>query len=150
MRTKQESAPRVLLLGKGPLRQAAVPPGEVVILDEDRGKLSERLPDLGRFDFIYSDSLLERLDPGDAQDVVATLTIGLKPGGRLLLANPAPRYEYTDGAQVYRTEFEMAQLTGKIPEHRTAGHAVFRDDSGSTVFLEVHCRTAPSSRAARA
>jgi 2-polyprenyl-3-methyl-5-hydroxy-6-metoxy-1,4-benzoquinol methylase len=112
--------------------------------------LPEQSADLGTFDFIYSGTILERLETEQAQNVVAALVLMLKPGGTLLLANSTPRYEFTDKVRIYRSELDMARLTSKISEHRSAGHAVFCDYPESTVFLEVHSRAAARSRAARA
>lgn len=172
--------PRILSIGNGRAEEAEAllssPPekirGEFVAFDDNQvgldflarkfaanralkiGGTLRSLPEqsavLGTFDFIYSNTLLERLETEQAQSVVAALVLMLNPGGTLLLANSTPRYEYTDKLPIYRSEFDMARLTNKISEHRTAGHAVFCDGPGNTVFLEVHSRAAARSRAARA
>lgn len=177
---RASTRPRILSIGNGRAEEAEAllssPPektrGEFVAFDDNQAgldflarkfaangavkiggtvrSLPEQSAELGAFDFIYSNTLLERLETEQAQNVVAALVLMLKPGGTLLLANSTPRYEYTDKLPIYRSEFDIARLTNKISEHRTAGHAVFCDGLRSTVFLEVHSRAAAGSRAARA
>lgn len=100
------------------------------------GMLAEHAQYLGKFDFVYSATLLENLNRSDARHAAALLTSLLNPGGYLMLANLA----------LMRTEDEMAGLLANVPEHQMGGHIVYRDDSGNTVFLEVHraahCRQA--------
>ncbi len=115
---KTLEAPRILAVGCGHLREAAIAltsdsmrTSEVVAFDRDRacidliereydhpglvtvsGSLRDFLVDTnkGTFDFVYVPTLLDKLEDTKAAFVLNALLGSLKPGGRLLAANFAP------------------------------------------------------------
>ena len=106
--------------------------------------LGDVVRDLGTFDFIYSLNWFDALCTPDAREMATLLASKLNRGGRLLIANFAP--DMPEAAYIqsclnwwpfYRTETEMAELTHGIPDRKISGRAVFRDDSQSTVFLDM-------------
>ncbi len=101
------------------------------------------------WDFIYSPNLLAGLPLIAARQVLRLAISRLKAGGRLLVANvccgePGKAWRgCAFSGRNYRTELDMADLTLDIPDQLIDGQAVFRDDSGLLVCLELY-KAAPS------
>jgi hypothetical protein len=104
---------------------------------------------LGLFDLIYSGSWLDATDEGQALSWLGAAVEMLRPGGRIFAPN------FTAGSRDagwieacwnwhphYRTEEELAHLVMNLrhPETRAMvrGHAVFRDESGASAYLEIY------------
>jgi hypothetical protein len=73
----------------------------------------------------------------------------LQPHGRLLVANVVPgvpEAAYLEACinriPQYRSEEDIATLTGLIPGKQISSQYVYRDEVGGTVFLEIQ-RAAP-------
>ncbi len=101
-------------------------------------------PTLGAFDFIYVPTLFDRMDEARVTSLLDSLLRLLKPGGRLLAANFAP--DLADAAYLeacldwwpfYRGEEELATVVNSRSSSRLRGQAIFRDDSGGSVFLDL-------------
>ncbi len=97
----------------------------------------------GKFDYIYSTSLLENLSDADAGRLIQALSGLLKPNGRLLLANFTPATAESGYLEVcmgwrpeYRTEQQIATIAAQTLKCRL-GQTVFSDDSGLSAFLEI-------------
>lgn len=99
---------------------------------------------LGQFDFIYLPTMLDTLQDLRAKIVLASLLRLLKRGGRLLAANFSPNL--ADAAYLeacldwwpfYRGEKESAALLSQIAGQNLRGQAIYRDDSGGSVFLDL-------------
>ena len=96
------------------------------------------------WDLIYSPDLLTGLPSVAARQVLKLAISRLKTGGRLLFANVS----FNQQAQAcsgcgwssrnYRSELDLADLTLDIPDNSIGGQAVFRDDSGLLVCLELY------------
>jgi len=99
-----------------------------------------------QWDYIYSRSLLATLPQVAARQVVRKAASCLRPGGNLLFAN----ISFTPGEPgcgvcasrrwIYRTEYDMSDLTRGVPDEMVSGQAVFRDASGLNVYLELYRR----------
>ncbi len=96
------------------------------------------------WDLIYSPDLITGLPQVAARQVLKLATSRLKAGGRLLVANAClselvrPCGACASSGRNYRTELELAELTLDIPDHVIDGQAIFRDDSGLIVCLELY------------
>lgn len=108
----------------------------------DLYRLSQRL---GRFDLIYSLAWLDTSDDSQAAEWLAAAADMLRGGGRLLAANFAPGSRDAGWIEAcwnvhphYRSEEQLAQLSIELKCPSIRGHAVFRDESGASAFLEVH------------
>ena len=100
-------------------------------------------PPLGKFNLIYLATLLDTLEDFRVKALLASLVPLLESGGRLLAANFLP--ELKDAAYleacldwwpVYRGEQDLAALNSAI-DGVLRGQAVFREDSGGSVFLDL-------------
>ena len=98
---------------------------------------------LGTFDFIYVPTLFDTLSEARVQSLLGSLLSLLKPGGRLLAANFTP--DLTDAAYLeacldwwpfYREEEDFAVMLNQT-SNQLRGQALFRDDSGGSVFLDL-------------
>ncbi len=104
------------------------------------------------WDFIYSPDLLTGLPLVAARQVLRLATSRLKAGGRLLVANVCFNEQVQAcracgcSGRNYRSELEMAELTLDIPDQLIDGQAIFRDDSGLLVCLELY-KAVPRQRA---
>lgn len=103
------------------------------------------------WDFIYSPGLLTGLPPVAARQVLKLATSRLKTGGRLLFANVCSNEQARAcrgcgwSGRNYRTELDMAELTLDIPDHLISGQAVFSDNSGLLVCLELYKAVQPKA-----
>jgi len=104
------------------------------------------LPQLaGLFDLIYSPSWLDATDDAQALRWLSVCMEMLRPGGRLLAANFTPGSRDAGWMEAcwnwrpfYRSEEDLAQLVINLKHPEVRGHAVFRDESGASAFLEIH------------
>ncbi len=102
------------------------------------------------WDLIYSPGLLTGLPQVAARQVLKLATSRLKTGGRLLVANVCLKEQAQAcrgcalSGRNYRSELDMAELTLDIPNHLIGGQAIFRDDSGLIVCLELYKAAARS------
>jgi hypothetical protein len=108
----------------------------------DLRRLSETM---GRFDLIYSPSWLDSTDDSQALVWVGAAVEMLRTSGRLLAANFAPGARDAGWMEAcwnwhpyYRSEEELAHLAMELKCASISGHAVFRDESGASAFLEIH------------
>jgi hypothetical protein len=99
---------------------------------------------LGEFNFIYLPTLLDTFEDFRVRALLSSLLPMLKRGGRLLAANFSP--ELGDAAFLeacldwwpfYRGEEEWAALLGQLSGQNIRGQAVFRDDSGGSIFVDL-------------
>ena len=97
-----------------------------------------------KYDFVYATDLLEFLDTVAAAKLLPVLVGMLEPYGRMLMTNLAP--DIPEAAYLeacfnrvlqYRSEEDMAALTALIPEKQISSQYIYRDEVGSTVFLEI-------------
>ncbi len=100
---------------------------------------------LGEFDLIYSPAWLDFSDDSQAAAWLAAAVEMLRTGGRLLAANFAPDSRDAGWMEAcwnlhpsYRSEEQLAQLAMDLKCSSIRGHAVFRDESGASAFLEIH------------
>ncbi len=129
--------------------QEAFPHSRILCLDslvfpEKHGLLQvSYAPSARNWDFIYSSDLLGRLPDPAAKQAVKAAWSGLRPGGRLLLANTCLADHISacpkcaSPGRAYRTELELAEIVKDFPDTMLAGKAVFRDDTGLNVYLEL-------------
>jgi hypothetical protein len=108
----------------------------------DLGQLSAQL---GEFDLIYSPAWLDSSDDIQAVNWLAAGVEMLRTSGRLLAANFAPGSRDAGWVEAcwnwhphYRSEEQLAQLVMELKSPSIRGHAVFRDESGASAFLEIH------------
>ncbi len=97
------------------------------------------------FDLIYSVSWLDSTDDEQALRWLSIATEILRPGGRILAANLAPcsldagcMEACWNWQPFHRSEEQLAQLVIQLKQPHVRGHAVFRDDSGASAYLEIH------------
>lgn len=99
---------------------------------------------LGHFHFICAPTLFDVLDDLRLCEWFTVLLPLLKPGGRLLAANFS--YELADAAFLeacldwwpfYRGEDKLAALLSQLPGANLRGQAIFRDDTGGSLFMDV-------------
>jgi hypothetical protein len=100
---------------------------------------------LGAFDLIYSPSWLDSSNDCQAAAWLAAGVEMLRTGGRLLAANFTPDSRDAGWMEAcwnwhpyYRSEEQLAQLAMDLKCASIRGHAVFRDESGASAFLEIH------------
>ncbi|MDQ2773770.1 MAG: class I SAM-dependent methyltransferase [Acidobacteriota bacterium] len=97
----------------------------------------------GQFHYIYALNRLNELHAPAARRFITEMAAMLHPGGSLLVSNLTPeardlRYlEETHWRPVYRAEGEMASIANAIPDHDAIGHAIWRDESETVIYLEV-------------
>jgi hypothetical protein len=135
---EQNSAERANVLKAG-LRQAlALEKG----MWSDLPRLSEKM---GRFDLIYSPTWLDSTEDSQAVVWLGAAVEMLRTGGRLLAANFAPGARDAGWMEAcwnwhpyYRSEEELAHLAMELKCASIRGHALFRDESGASAFLEIH------------
>jgi hypothetical protein len=108
-----------------------------------RKLLTNRL-NLGHFHFIYATGLFDYLRPPIAQRLVANLFGMLYQHGRLLVANFLPGIRdvgymevYMDWQLIYRTRYEMMDLTREVPQNQIGAINVFAEENQNIVFLEM-------------
>ncbi len=102
--------------------------------------------DAGRlFDLIYSPSWLDASDDPQALGWLAACMEMLRPGGRLLAANFTPASRDAGWMEAcwnwrpfYRLEEDLAHLVISLKHPEVRGHAIFRDESGASAYLEIH------------
>ena len=96
------------------------------------------------YDLIYSSELFPNLRAGLAYQKVASLMSQLRPGGRLLITNVGTGSKHAacprccHGVWHQRTEEEIAALTSDVAPQSIAGQVFFRDNTGTSILLEVH------------
>jgi len=114
---------------------------------EKRGwrDLAEFAASAGLFDLIYSPSWLDATDDAQALAWLPACMEMLRPGGRLLAANFAPASRDAGWMEAcwnwhpfYRSEEDLAQLVINLKHPEVRGHAIFRDESGASAYLEIH------------
>ena len=100
---------------------------------------------LGLFDLIYSASWLDSTDDLQAAEWLAAAVEMLRPGGRILAANFAPGSRDAGWIEAcwnwhpfYRSEEHLAHLVMDLKHPEVRGHAMFRDESGASAYLEIH------------
>jgi hypothetical protein len=100
--------------------------------------------DGSKFDLIYLPTLLDELDDKAVSELLIALLAMLEPGGRLLAANFAPDLQdaayleaWLDWWPFYRGEEELAAIVSRIAGSNLRGQAVFREDSGGSVFVNL-------------
>ncbi len=97
----------------------------------------------GKFHYIYALNRLNEIHAPAARRLLAKLAAMLYPGGSLLVSNLTPEardFGYLDETQwhpVYRAEDEMARIANTIPDRDAVGHAIWRDESDTIIYLEV-------------
>ncbi len=104
----------------------------------------------GRFDLIYSASLLERLETRAAAQALNTMYSMLKPGGRILVANLAPSLPEAALVEavmnwwpIYRDHAAMNELGYEIAQSHAAAANVMLEPGDNIRFLEL---TRPRNR----
>ena len=102
-------------------------------------------PSLGFFDLIYSTTWLDSTGNSEAACWLDTAVDLLRSGGRLLAANFAPGSRDVGWSEAcwnwhpsYRSEEDLAHLAMNLKNPGIRGHAVSRDESGASVFIEIH------------
>lgn len=158
--------PRILILGAGRLNEANdalqavhLHHAEFVLLDPDAKpalyplrteigswpNLSSLSPELGFFDLIYSSTWLDSTDDDQAAEWLAAAVEMLRAEGRLLAANFAPGSRDIGWTEAlwnwqphYRSEEDLAHLVMDLKNPAIRGHAVCRDESGASTYLEIH------------
>ena len=107
--------------------------------------LSRLRSSLGLFDLVYSFSWLDSTDDSQASEWLAAGAELLRTGGRLLAANFAPGSRDAGWIEAfwnwhpkYRSEEHLAHLAMNLKNPGIRGHAVSRDESGGSAFIEIH------------
>jgi len=106
------------------------------VLDGGWNDLAALASTAGLFDLIYSPSWLDATDDRQARKWLAACMEMLRPGGRILAANFAHTGWNSDPC--CRSEEDLAQLVINLKDPKVRGHAVFRDESGASAYLEIH------------
>ncbi len=88
------------------------------------------------YDLICVNDLVEKLRNGKARPLLAELFSTLNPGGRLLVSG-AVECSSVETPEPFDVE-ELASLSAGIPDREIAGQALFHDQTGSAVFLELY------------
>jgi hypothetical protein len=97
----------------------------------------------GKFHYIYALNRLNEIQTPAARRLLAKLASMLYPGGSLLVSNLTPEardFGYLDQTQwrpIYRAEDEMARIANTLTDGGAIGHAIWRDESETIVYLEV-------------
>lgn len=184
-------SPRILSIACGHLREGFRSSalregrvGEFVALDQDGESLAEVAraytgmgvrtvnysvrdilagkADLEGFHFVYAAGLYDYLTERVAARLTRLMFDMLAPGGKVLVANFAPRLpevaymeSFMDWKLIYRTPEQMAVLSDHIPGDAWASHRLFWDAHGNIIFLDLvkrgtAGRTARGARATRA
>jgi hypothetical protein len=98
---------------------------------------------LGKFDFIYLSTMLDTLEDFRASALLSALVPLLESGGRLLAANFLPQVKDAayleaclDWWPLYRGEQELAAI-GNASGLALRGQAIFQEDSGGSIFLDL-------------
>jgi hypothetical protein len=107
--------------------------------------LASFVPRLGLFDLICSASWLDSTDDAQATAWLGSAVEMLRPGGRILAANFTPGSRDAGWIEAcwnwhpfYRSEEDLARLVVELKHPEIRGHAMFRDESGASAFLEIH------------
>jgi len=166
-------SPRVLSIACGHLREGLLSSalkegrvGELVALDQDTLSLAEVdrvfagtavrtvnhsvrdiLAGKARFEgfhFVYAAGLYDYLTERVAARLTHIMFDMLAPGGRLLVANFAPRLPevaymetFMDWTLIYRTPKQMAALSDNISGDDWKSHRLFWDAHGNIIFLDI-------------
>jgi hypothetical protein len=108
-------------------------------------ELPKLCPALGSFDLIYSPAWLDLCDDSEASIWLEAASEMLSGGGRLLAANFAPGARDAGWMEAcwnwhphYRHEEDLAHLAIDLKNPGIRGHAVFRDQSAASTYLEIH------------
>jgi hypothetical protein len=108
-------------------------------------ELPSLVPRLGTFDLIYSPSWLDSCDDKQCDLWLSAAVEMLRAGGRLLAPNFAPGSHDAGWMEAcwnwhphFRSEEDLAQLAMQLRQPAIRGHAVFRDESGASAYLEIH------------
>lgn len=120
--------------------------GEVLRLEQGDWSDLERLSgSLGRFDLIYSTAWLDSTDDEQAADWLSYGIDMLRTDGRLLAANFAPGSRDAGWMEAcwnwhpsYRDEEDLARLVMNLRNPGIRGHAISRDESGASAYLELY------------
>ena len=103
------------------------------------------VPHLGSFDLIYSPSWLDSTNDVQAISWLGSAVEMLRPGGRILAANFTPGSRDAGWIEAcwnwhpfYRSEEDLARLVMELKHPEVRGHAMFRDESGASAYLEIH------------
>jgi hypothetical protein len=102
-------------------------------------------PSLGFFDLIYSSTWLDSTGDSEAACWLDAAVDLLRSGGRLLAANFAPGSRDVGWSEAcwnwrpcYRSEEDLAHLLVNLKNPGIRGHAISRDESGASAFIEIH------------
>lgn len=100
----------------------------------------------GRFDLIYSASLLERLETRAAAQALSAMYSMLKPGGKMVVANLAPTVPEAGLIEavmnwwpIYRDHAALNDLGAEIAQTRGAGVKVTLEPGDNIHLLELTC-----------
>ncbi len=100
----------------------------------------------GRFDLIYSASLLERLETRAAAQALGAMYAMLKPGGRIVVANLAPTLPEAGLIEavmnwwpIYRDYTALGDLGAEIAQTHGAGAKVTLEPGDNIHLLELTC-----------
>jgi hypothetical protein len=106
--------------------------------------LHDGVGQLGRFDFIYTASLAERLSEAETRRTLAAAFAMLNPGGKLFIGNLAPQAQaaawfetFMDWWPQYRDQAHLESLISGLPREAIAGWHVFADPTKNVNLLEI-------------
>jgi hypothetical protein len=139
---------RILSLGENPLNNAEYEGAQRVVFDCDLSigdtLARKRAAAPMQFDFIYSTDWLNQSTDACAIEWLDAAACLLRESGRLVGSNLMP--DAADAAYlearwnfwpVYRDEQALAHLASQLSDEGLRGHAVFRNDAGAMLFLEI-------------
>ena len=102
------------------------------------------------YHFVYAAGLYDYLSDRVAARLTHIMFDMLAPGGRLLVANFAPRLPevaymetFMDWTLIYRTPEQMAVLSDNICGDDWKSHRLFWDAHGNIIFLDIVKRNGP-------
>lgn len=143
-------APRahILSLGENPLNGNEFEGAQRVVFDCDStiGDTLARKRGVApmQFDFIYTTDWLNQSTDVCAMEWLDAAACLLRQSGRLVASNLMP--DAADAAYLearwnvwpfYRDEQTLAHLASQLSDEGLRGHAVFRNDAGPMIFLEI-------------
>lgn len=92
---------------------------------------------IGDFHYVYSLNLLSELNQQQARAAIANMLSLVCPGGRLLLSSFSSEIADTYLGGFYRGEEDIAALVPDSRSREILGHAIWRDESRSILYLEI-------------
>ena len=100
--------------------------------------------ELGRFDLVYTTGLCDYLKQSIGRRLMTRMFGMLRPGGQLLVANFLPGIRdvgymeaYMNWFLVYRTRWDMVDLTMEVPEREIREVTIFSEENQNITFLQV-------------